>query len=255
MREITLDNVFENKQYSSILDMLGLHPEGLTLQELTYLLTTINITHKYSKMLNLGRERKNIFLSRQRIQDCLTVLRTLKLVIKIGKKYLLTEKSHVTQSLVENIKILEHLFYSIKYQYERFGRKTDLVLIKRFGQPLFSNELPQNSVVEEKIQVYDCLMESMSELHKKKLDKIIQKMKDALDELEQLTKEHQQEKIDFMIKRLEDFSYEGYNALNIESVRKFEIKSLKKAFDSMEKSWNVTVVMNTHKKELLSYLP
>jgi hypothetical protein len=88
MKKITQENLFEKNQHLSILEMLWRYPDGLFLYELTYLLTRMKNMNKMSYLK--GRfisERKNIFKTRQRINDCLRDLRRINFILKDGKKY------------------------------------------------------------------------------------------------------------------------------------------------------------------------
>lgn len=88
MRKISKENLLEKEQHLSIIDMLFKYPDGLTLHELTYLLTTRKNMKKMSSLQrDFGNERRNIFKTRQRIVDCLTDIKWMRK--KEGKKYVL----------------------------------------------------------------------------------------------------------------------------------------------------------------------
>jgi|GEM_PF-4711753 len=120
MKTISLENLHEKPQHLSILDMLWRYPEGLSLHELTYLLTTKKNMQKLSELNkrfnpyfphNSKIERKNIFKTRQRINDCLTDLKHLKFIIKNKKKY----KISLAQIDVY-VSYNKHLIESIKFK-------------------------------------------------------------------------------------------------------------------------------------------
>ena len=88
MKKITQDIILEKKQHLHILNTLVQHSFGLTLHELTYLLTKKNNMYKMSSLQErFGVSRINVFKTRQRINDCLTDLKRLNLIHKKGVKY------------------------------------------------------------------------------------------------------------------------------------------------------------------------
>ena len=88
MRKISIENLHTKNQHLNIMDMLFRYHNGLSLHELTYLLTTRKNMQKMSGLRKcFGLERKNIFKTRQRINDCLNDLKRLELIIKNEKKY------------------------------------------------------------------------------------------------------------------------------------------------------------------------
>ena len=91
MKKISIEDLHNKKQHISLLDVLYKHTDGITLQDLTYLLTLkknlYNLSHLVSRF---GiRNRKDIFPTRQRINDCCSDLNYLGLIKKIDKKYYL----------------------------------------------------------------------------------------------------------------------------------------------------------------------
>ena len=97
MKRISIENIGERKQHREILNQLLNHPKGLTLHELTYLLTQKKIMHERILMeRTLGSDRKDVFNSRQRIHDCLDDLKELNIIRKFDKKYIIDiEKFHL----------------------------------------------------------------------------------------------------------------------------------------------------------------
>jgi len=89
MKKITKDIILDKKQHLRILDAFIQHsPHNLTLHDLTYLLTNKEKMYKIDLLqMRFGRSRKNIFKTRQRIQDCLTDLINLDLIHKRGREY------------------------------------------------------------------------------------------------------------------------------------------------------------------------
>lgn len=90
MERLTLFNLHKNKQYVAIIKSLLDYSDGLHLNELTYLLSNKKGMKNYSRLqLKLGKNRKNIFKSKQRICDCLRNLREIGLVYLDEAVYLL----------------------------------------------------------------------------------------------------------------------------------------------------------------------
>ena len=89
MKKITLFNLHENKQYLAVVFTLARFPDGLCLQELTYLLSDKRNMNKLGylteKFNNVNR--RCYFRSRQRICDVLRKLRDMDLVIYRNGKY------------------------------------------------------------------------------------------------------------------------------------------------------------------------
>jgi hypothetical protein len=108
--KITLKNVYYHRQYRAVINELGNYPDGLTLGDLVYLLTTQHVVHKikhYSQKFK-GRERQQFIQSRKRMQDILNDLRIdteLKLVEyeKATKKYRLKNLSAHRERMNEKI--------------------------------------------------------------------------------------------------------------------------------------------------------
>lgn len=108
MKKITQELILEKKQYLHILNSIAIYsPRGLSLHELTYLLTNNNNMYKMSLLhKNFGNLRKDIFKTRQRIYDCITNLINLNLIYKTKNKYHL------------NLNEFHLLFVRVKYQDE-----------------------------------------------------------------------------------------------------------------------------------------
>lgn len=89
MKKITQDIIKEKKQHLHILKALKQHsPLGLTLHDLTYLLTNKNNMYKMSSLQErFGKSRNDVFKTRQRIHDCLTDLKRINLIQKTREKY------------------------------------------------------------------------------------------------------------------------------------------------------------------------
>ena len=91
MKKISIEDLHNKKQHISILDVLYQYTDGITLQDLTYLLTNkknlYNLSYLVSRFGN--KNRKGLFLTRQRINDCCSDLKYLGLIKKINKKYYL----------------------------------------------------------------------------------------------------------------------------------------------------------------------
>ena len=90
MKEKTLENIHKNPKYISILLPLIRYRKGLTLHELMFLLSKVNLVkHKMKLTDRFGREtkRKNIFKKRQRLCDYLKRLRRIGLIYKDNRKY------------------------------------------------------------------------------------------------------------------------------------------------------------------------
>jgi len=87
MKKISFENLIEKEQHLNIMDMFFKYPDGLTLHELTYLLTNRrNMQNLSSLIKNFGTERRNIFTTNQRILDCLTDLEWMIIKNKIKKR-------------------------------------------------------------------------------------------------------------------------------------------------------------------------
>jgi len=99
MKELNKENILENVQHNNILRVLNAYADGLTLLELTYLLTKKEIKKnlrvlqkKFSPHYPQEKEsRQSLFKTRQRIYECIKTLRRLELVKKEGKKYILDD--------------------------------------------------------------------------------------------------------------------------------------------------------------------
>lgn len=91
MKKISIEDLHNKKQHISILDVLYQLTDGITLQDLTYLLTLKKNMYNLSHLVNRfgNKNRKDIFPTRQRINDCCTDLKYLGLIKKINKKYYL----------------------------------------------------------------------------------------------------------------------------------------------------------------------
>jgi len=90
MQKITLENILDKKQHWHILNKLAFHPEGLTLHELTYLLTHKKNMYQMIKLdQKFKHNRENIFKSRQRIFDCLQDLIKIRVIKKEEKKFII----------------------------------------------------------------------------------------------------------------------------------------------------------------------
>jgi hypothetical protein len=89
MKRLTIEDIHKKKQHISILDVLYKYTDGITLQELTYLLTLKKNMYNLSKLVTKFEEesRKDIFNSRQRVNDCCNDLKHLGLIKKSEKKY------------------------------------------------------------------------------------------------------------------------------------------------------------------------
>jgi len=176
MRKITIENVFEKEQHVSILEVLRQYSEGLTLHELTYLLSTGKLTKNYYKLQErFGRYRKNIFSSkepRKRINDCLNVLKSFTLIIKNNKKYQLTTLSPELLSLIGNNNILK--LHSLCAQ----DKNQELHNFFKKYQNIFFD-----SIIRDDIQIYPHLINSISAKGKGKIHNIIQKLEQNLKEL------------------------------------------------------------------------
>ena len=81
MQKINLENILDKKQHWHILNKLAFHPEGLTLHEVTYLLTHKKNMYQMSKLdQKFKHNREDIFKSRQRIFDCLQDLIKIRII-------------------------------------------------------------------------------------------------------------------------------------------------------------------------------
>lgn len=183
MRKITIENVFEKEQHVSILEVLRQHSEGLTLHELTYLLSTRDIIQNYSKLQErFGHNRKNIFTSkepRKRINDCLNGLKSLTLVTKDNKKYRLAALSPELLSLIGNNNILKlNLLYAQDKNQELRN------LFKEYQDIFF------NPIIRDDIQIYPHLIRGISERGREKIHNIIQKLEQNLKELSNVVEKH-----------------------------------------------------------------
>lgn len=90
MQKITLENILDKKQHWHILNKLAFHPKGLTLHELTYLLTRKKNMYQMSELhQKFKHNRENIFKSRQRIFDCLQDLIKIRVTKKEEKIYII----------------------------------------------------------------------------------------------------------------------------------------------------------------------
>jgi len=91
MKRISIEDLHDKEQHISILDVLYKHTEGITLQDLTYLLTFKKNMYNLSKLVSRfgQKNRKGVFPTRQRINDCCSDLKYLGLIKKIDKKYYL----------------------------------------------------------------------------------------------------------------------------------------------------------------------
>jgi len=123
MKKIIEDKILDKKPHLQILNTLIQHsPHGLTLHELTYLLTNKENMYEIDLLKKrLGRSRNNIFKTRQRIQDCLTDLKLLDMIYKKGKKYRLNlMKIKELYLHVSFYNQLEELEEELSKQYENF---------------------------------------------------------------------------------------------------------------------------------------
>jgi len=98
MRKIDKENIFEKRQHLTILKMLNKYHEGLTLHELTYLLTTRENMQNMKKLHERFNpyfphekktNRQDVFKTRQRINDCIKDMKHLKFIVKDQKKYIM----------------------------------------------------------------------------------------------------------------------------------------------------------------------
>jgi len=91
MKKISIEDLHNKKQHISILDVLYKYNDGITLQDLTYLLTIQKNMYKLSSLvIRFGKKnRKDIFSTRQRINDCCSDFKYLGLIKKIDKNYYL----------------------------------------------------------------------------------------------------------------------------------------------------------------------
>lgn len=115
MPKLTKENVFAKSNYMYLIKTLNKYPEGLTLHELTYLLTTLDNIRETSKLFNKFNpnyqkdkktvRRENIFSNRQRIYDSLQHLRKLGFADKDKGVYTANLKSIYLSGLRYRAKI------------------------------------------------------------------------------------------------------------------------------------------------------
>ena len=131
MKKLNKDNILEKPQYCYILLELVKSIPGLTLHELTYLLSIQPIKYRNSMIAEKfeKRTRKNIFKTRQRIQDCLTNLIKLHLVDKKEKSYrvnfyelyLLIQEEKIKNELIIAEQELRKQFEEIKQEFNNLN--------------------------------------------------------------------------------------------------------------------------------------
>ena len=150
MKKLTKENILEKKQHMHILYTLYKHYD-LTLHELTYLLTTVKNMYQLSELLQrFGSTRKNIFTSRQRINDCLTDLKHLKLVEKIGRKYrpnifelgLCLLREETKRGMDRQMEELRKEGEKLAEEYEHISDEEKKIIVKMYWEE-FEKEFPQ----------------------------------------------------------------------------------------------------------------
>lgn len=277
MEKITIDNVFDKEQFFRILEKLNKHPEGLTLRELTYLLSDKKNMQNFSTLQERfkGESRKKVFYGiepRKRIQTCLLKLKTppLNLIYKDEEKYKLSQLTPHLLSLLMNINILQSKFKDACISQHFYNQKSESfmkeVIIKKL-----SNDADINfeAIITPRIQVYgiDSLQsfyDNRTNEYIEKIKDIVKKMNTLLDKLDEInhqfwgkgqkideqSKNSYLEHLNAIIKEIENSDFElPYNPETGSALSYWDRMKL-----NCEGKSNITIVMNTHPEHAKTWI-
>lgn len=191
MLKVTERNVFRNPKYMNILRVISSYKEGLELKYIAYLLigkeklkgyiskdTAENIPrylaqHKVKDYQLIKLEGKNAIKNPERLSECLSKLKDLGLIEKMGKKYKInTYAKHLCWIIADNA-ILEDRVDALRLGKYREGHSPTAYMDSQIH--IFSKDPGINGFLRGK--------------YRGKFDKIIKNLKEVLSELDQLRDE------------------------------------------------------------------
>jgi hypothetical protein len=191
MLKVTERNVFGNPKYMNILRAISSYKEGLELKYLAYLLigkeklkgyiskdTTDKIPkylaqHKIKDYQLIKLEEKNTIKNPERLSECISKLKELGLIEKMGKKYKInTYAKHLYWITADNA-ILEDRIDALRLGKYREGHSPTAYMDSRIH--IFSKDPGINAMLKDK--------------YGEKFGKIVKDLKEALSELDRLRNE------------------------------------------------------------------
>ncbi len=191
MLKITERNVFGNPKYMNILRVISSYKDGLELKYIAYLLiekeklkgyiskdTADKIPkylaqHKVKDYQLIKLEEKNAIKNPERLSECLSKLKDLGLIEKIGKKYKIsTYARHLCWIIADNA-ILEDRIDVLRLGKYREGHSPTAYMDSQIH--IFSKDPGINAMLKGK--------------YREKFDKIVKNLKEALSELDKIRHE------------------------------------------------------------------
>ena len=191
MLKVTERNVFGNSKYMNILRVVSSYKEGLELKYLAYLLigkeklkgyiskeTADKIPkylaqHKVKDYQLIKLEEKNAIKNPERLSECLSKLKDLGLIEKIGKKYKISTYARHLCWIISDNAVLEDRINALRTKEYREGRSPTAYMDPQIH--IFSKDPSLNAFLKGK--------------YGEKFDKIVKNLKEVLSELDQLRDE------------------------------------------------------------------
>jgi len=232
MPKITDRNVFRNPKYANILYVIDAYEGGLELKYIAYILikkeklkgyiskdTADEIPkylaeHKVKDYVLLKLKEKDAIKNPERLSECLSKLKDLGLIEKVGKKYRVNTYAKHLDWIISDTVILEERIDALRLGKYREGHSPTAYMDPQIH--IFSKDPSINAMLKGK--------------YREKFDKVVKNLKKSLSELDLIRREILSNEL------------KGYAAL--------EFAELTKHYDWLtdymySRESNISVIMNT----------